>query len=546
MQDTQSLPPPRVVIIGAGTGGLSLAIKLKQQLGYDNFTIFEKGHDVGGTWRDNTYPGCSSDISMVMYSLSTEKHDWSHSHGTSPSILSYWKDLTTKYNLYPRIQLNTAVTSVTWDDAMKIHRISLENVKTGEKWVSEAEVVVSAIGVLEVPRFAQIQGRENFKGETWHSARWPSDGGERLRGKKVAVIGNGASATQFVPCITEDPAVQVTEFCRTPNFFLPPVRIEYSATRRWIYRNIPFVQRFWRWLMYLRHELFYLLIFGSGIMRYLSTKIATYYIKYVAPKEYHEQLVPKYTMGCKRVIFDTNFLEALHRPNLDLNWDGVDRIIEDGIITQKGEKISFDIIIFATGYAADKFPLKVHGIRGSIQDYFVENNGPQAYLGTTFPGFPNFFTILGPNTATGHTSVIFTNETQADYIIQLITPILTRHVATIEVKPEATEEYNEKIQKRLAGSVFVNCQSWYRVGGTGKITNIFPGATTLFWLWLRKPKWGDYTGLGLEEWLQRRQKNKMWNVVRWCVTLLLLLGAAAAVGVVLQRNGALPRWLERW
>lgn len=531
---------PRVAIIGTGTGGLALAIKLKQQLGYENFTIFEKGDDVGGTWRDNVYPGCSSDIPMFFYSLSTDNHDWPHSHGSSTDIQEYWQTLAQKYTLYPLIQFNTKVTSAIWDDAEKVYHIYLEDVKTGEKREYEAEVLVSAIGVLEVPRYANIPGREEFKGELWHSARWNPKNVD-MRNKRVAVIGNGASATQFVPRITEDPSVQVIEFCRTPNWMLPPIRTEYSSVRRWFNRNIPLVPLFFRWLMYLRTELFYMLIFGSPFMRKISTKGAAYYIKSAAPKQYHEKLIPKYTLGCKRVIFDTDFCKALHRPNFDLNWDGVERITEDGVLTKKGEKIPFDIIIFGTGYRADEYPLQVRGVGGTIQEYFKDKQGPQAYRGTTYPNFPNFFTISGPNTITGHTSVIFTNECQADYIIQLIKPILERQVVTVEVKPEPTDVYNEKIQGRLSTSVFPNCQSWYRVEGSGKITNIFPGATTLFWLWLRKPKWQDYIGLGLEEWLDRRKKerrNKLW---RWSAVLIIL-----AVGVVYlwynRRGFRFPPW----
>ncbi|KXN83416.1 4-hydroxyacetophenone monooxygenase [Leucoagaricus sp. SymC.cos] len=510
------------------SGGLALAIKLKQQLGYDNFTIFEKGSDVGGTWRDNVYPGCSSDVPMAFYSLSTDSWDWPHSHGNSAEIQDYWQQLARKYTIYPRVQFNTQVISAVWDDSTKLYQIFLENVTTGVKQTFEAEILVSAIGVLEVPRYASIPGRETFKGEMWHSARWNPKNVD-MRNKKVAVIGNSASATQFVPRITEDPSVNVIEFCRTPNWLLPPTRSTHSPFRRWINRNIPLAPLIFRWLVYWRFELFYLMVFGSPLMRKLSTKATTSYIKAAAPKEYHEKLIPKYPIGCKRIIFDTDFCIALHRPNLDLNWDGIEKFVEDGILTKKGEKIPFDIVIFGTGYAADQFPLKVLGVGGTIQEYFDGKKGPQAYQGVAYPDFPNFFTICGPNTTTGHTSVIFTNECQAEYIIKLIKPILDHQVVTVEVKHEATDTYNEKIQARLSTSVFTNCVSWYRVDGTGKISNIFPGAATLFWLWLRKVKWQDYTGLGLQEWLHRRQRKKLNRLLKWITLMLVLVVGATFV-----------------
>ncbi|EKM83294.1 hypothetical protein AGABI1DRAFT_111719, partial [Agaricus bisporus var. burnettii JB137-S8] len=531
----------RVAIIGAGTGGLSLAIKLKQQLGYDNFTIFEKGHDVGGTWRDNTYPGCSSDVHMVWFSLSTDSHDWPHSHGYSPDIQAYWVGLTRKYDLYPRIRLHTKVSFATWDDNAKLYHIDLENVLTGEKDTFDAEVVVSAIGILEVPRYPSIPGLESFKGEMWHSARWNHEAD--LRNKKVAVIGTGASATQLVPCITEDPTVQVTEFCRTPNWLLPPVRVKYSKFHRWVFRNIPLVQRFSRFLTFCQSDLLYLMVFaGYPILRRIFRKVSENYIKSNAPAEYCDQLIPTFPIGCKRVIFDTGFLDALHRPNLSLIGDGIDKFVADGIVTKKGDKLPFDVIIFATGFAADKFPLDLRGTSGTIQEYFDEKDGPQSYLGTSYPDFPNFYTILGPNTGTGHTSVIFTNECQADYIIQLITPIIQRKVVTVEAKPEATDTYNEKIQKRLSASVFTGCHSWYRVGGTGKITNIFPGPTILFWLWLRKVNWDDYTGLGLEGWIERRRISRRKKILTLALAVILIGSGACFMFRIPGISKYLPRW----
>ncbi|KAF9009702.1 hypothetical protein BDQ17DRAFT_1421862 [Cyathus striatus] len=433
---------PNIAIIGAGIGGLACAIALRRQLGYENFKIYEKAADIGGTWRDNIYPGCSSDVGMDFYSLSTDLHNWKESHGSQEDILEYWRELTVKYGLYSTISFNSLIKSLDWNDAESKYYITIEDPKTGLTRVETANIVVSAIGGLEVPRYPNIPGLETFKGVMFHSARWRKD--VDLRGKRVGVIGNGASATQFVPRITENPSVQVTEFCKTPNWFLPPMRMTHSNFRRILVGYVPFMARLMRFIAFMRTELFYLTIFATPFIRRSYTKLAKDYIISTAPEEYHDVLVPTFPLGCKRVIFDTNFLSALHRPNLKLDWNGIQSITEDGIITKKGEKYAFDVLIFATGFAADLFSLPVNARSQSIQEYFEKEKGPKAYLGTVIPGFPNFFTIFGPNTATGHTSVIFTNEVQVQYILQVIKPILDRKVLALEVTRQATDAYNEK------------------------------------------------------------------------------------------------------
>ncbi|KDR82144.1 hypothetical protein GALMADRAFT_222024 [Galerina marginata CBS 339.88] len=512
---------PRVVIIGAGPGGLSSAIALKRQLGFDNFTVYEKGSEVGGTWRDNIYPGCSSDVPMAFYSLSTDLYDWKESHGYQKDILEYWVYLAKKYNLYPHISFNCKVVSAEWDCAVNQYRIVTEDISTGKLKTSTAHIVISAIGVLETPRYAKIPGLELFKGDVFHSARW--DSAVELKGKRVGVIGNGASATQLVPRITEDPRVQVTHFCRSPNWFLPNMRKVHSSSKRWLLRNVPFMMRLHRWSVFLRLELAYTMIFANLVPRSILTSLLSMYITYTAPKEYQNKLIPTFPPGCKRIIFDSGYLEALHRPNLELNWDGIDSIFEDGILTKTGEHVPLDVIIFATGFAADHYPLPIRGKTQTIQEYYEKEHGPKAYLGTAVPDFPNFFMVFGPNTATGHTSIIFTNEVQIDYILQVIKPILEGKVLALEVDPAATDAYNKKIHSSLDRSVFSQCVSWYRVGGEGKVTNAFPQAGITFWLWLRKPNWEHYSGVGADSWLSGEIfSQRYW---RWALQISIVLGA---------------------
>jgi cation diffusion facilitator CzcD-associated flavoprotein CzcO len=414
-------------------------------------------------------------------------------------------------DLYPRIVFNRLVTSAEWSPEDSSYAILSEDIVTGERFSTTAKIVISAIGILELPKFPDIAGVSSFKGPMFHSARW--DTGVDLRGKKVAVIGNGASATQFVPVISEDPAVEITEFCRTPNWFLPPIREDYSPRWKWTFRHVPAAMKLYRFYLYARSEMMYVFVFANKFMSSYFTRLAKDYIVSTAPKEGVEHLVPKYTLGCKRVIFDTNFLGALHRPNLKLNWDGIQSICEEGIITKKGEKLSFDVLIFATGFTADRYPLHVVGDTNpkTVQDYYDSQGGPKAYLGTAVPGVPNLFMIAGPNTTTGHTSVIFTEELQIDYIIQLVKPILDGLVSSMTVTPRATDAYNDLIHKRLSRSVFMDCISWYRTGGgEGKVSSIFPGPMFLFGWWIRRPKWEDYNVKAATNQWERRVRSEKW------------------------------------
>ncbi|TFK64156.1 FAD/NAD(P)-binding domain-containing protein [Pluteus cervinus] len=541
MSESQPLLPksePRVVVIGAGVGGLAFAINIKKQLNFHNITIYEKASDVGGTWRDNIYPGCSSDIPIHFYSLSTDLNpEWSKSHCYSDEIQLYLSGLAEKYKIYPQVVFNRKVVLVEWKEGERTWSVTTEDVKTGVQETTTANVVVSALGILEVPKMPDIPGLSSFEGKVFHSARW--DTSVELQGKRVAVIGNGASATQFVPRIAQDPNTRITHFSRTPNWFLPPIRTEYSGFSRWAFRRVPLYMQFFRLIGYLRTELFYVIVFSNSVLRRLFMKTARAYIRQTAPARYHDWLVPNYTLGCKRVIFDTDYLATLHQSNVELNHDGIASITQNGIITRGGETLPFDVIILATGFIADDYPLEVRGRQmQTIAGYYDSKRGPQAYLGTTIPNFPNFFFISGPNTATGHTSVIFTEEVQIDYILKLISPLLDGKVSSLEVKPAATDAYNEKIQARLSRSVFLQCISWYRRGGEGKVTSIFPGPGYLFWWWLRTPNWSHYSFVPEEPWKQHLQRRR---ILGYCRNTLLTTVALASLWWLV--GGDVQKWI---
>ncbi|KAL4250035.1 FMO family protein [Abortiporus biennis] len=501
---------PRVIIAGGGLGGIMAAIKLKRNLGFNNFVIYEQSDDIGGTWKDNTYPGAASDIGTHWYSFSTDPNpDWPTSHVTQPELLAYWKSLSRKYNIYPSILCNTKVVSAVWDDNEQIYHVEVQDTNTKEIKSDYASILISATGLLSIPRYPEeLKGIATFKGDIFHSARWNHN--VDLHRKRVAVIGNGCSASQLLSVITQDSTTEVVNFCRSPHWILDNFYYtKFSSLQRWIFRNVPLVARLYRNITFLLHELCYVLVLDADDNSFIKRKIvesAVNTIKRYAPEKYHSRIIPNYPMGCKRIIFGTGYLEALRRPNMDINYDGIQQIVEDGIITKKGESEPFDVIIFATGFNAFDYPLEVRGQGGvSIQDYYNAKGGPEAYYGTALPHFPNFYMLPGFNTATGHGSAIFSEETQLNWAMKLIAPVLRGDASSFVPKEESSEAHNKKIQSELGKSVWAGgCVSWYRRPGSDKIHTNYPGCLTKFWWNLREPVWKDFKVVNGKNWRIKR------------------------------------------
>ncbi|KAF9526978.1 hypothetical protein CPB83DRAFT_856911 [Crepidotus variabilis] len=505
-----------VAIVGAGLAGISTAIALKRKLGFENFTIFERAKAVGGTWRDNTYPGCGSDNAIHWYSLSTELNpNWKNRYGTQPEICKYWDTLWHKHNLESHTVFKTEVVDAQWSQEDQRYTITLEDMMTKERRTIEAEVLVYAIGGFHQPFWpADLPGRENFNGEVFHSARWRHD--VDLKSKKVGVIGNGCSAAQFIPAISREASTEVVNFCRTPQWLTPRRDHPYSPLRQWIFANIPLVMRLHRnWLMLTADTNF--MIFRKKNVRLVSLakKQLTEHIKRKAPQEYLEHLIPNYSPGCKRIIIDPGYLKCLNQSNVSLKYDAIETITQGGIKLQKGEEIALDVIIFGTGYQLLDDHIKVRGSQGyTMTDYFRRKGGPMAYLGLCMPGFPNLFSLLGPNVATGHASVIFSEECQINYLLQLIQPVIQGKAKSFEITAQATDEYNDWLQTRLSDSVWTECASYYHSGrdGTSRISATFPGPVTLFWWLTRRPKWDLFHGVDSAAWERDRkvEKVKTW------------------------------------
>ncbi|KAF7973421.1 hypothetical protein HWV62_15231 [Athelia sp. TMB] len=494
---------PRVIIIGAGLAGIAMAVAIKNQLGHDNFTIYERADAVGGTWRDNTYPGCGSDVPGHWYSLSSELNpNWSSYFAEQPELRAYWEGIWRKHGLGSHTVFNTSITLSEWDDQRKLWKCTGVNSKTGETVIHEAEILVNAIGGFMSPNFPKdVPGKDNFKGPVFHSARWRHD--VDLQGKRVAVIGNGCSAAQFIPKISKDPSVELVNFCRTPQWYFPRGQYNYSSIVKWIFSYIPGVMRAYRNFVMFKSDISYV-IFSKH-----HNIIASFVRQATAPKEYHESLIPKFSPGCKRIIVDPDYLSCLNRKNVSLEWSPIEGIVENGIKLKSGEVKEFDVIIFGTGFSLDATDIQTKGRNGlTINQWYVTQRGPTAYKGTLTPGYPNFFQILGkpllftssalltapkgPNTATGHASIIFSNEVQISLATQLMKPLLEGKYKAIEVTEAACDEYNDWLQSRLNDSVWTECSSYYRAGMNGKNFSTFPGPLTLFWKVARNPVWKDF------------------------------------------------------
>ncbi|KAI0000784.1 FAD/NAD-P-binding domain-containing protein [Russula compacta] len=518
-----------IAIVGAGFGGLTAAIGLKTKWGLSNFVIYERGSDIGGTWRDNTYPGCASDVPIHFYSLSTDPNPaWSHSHGTQPEILEYMRGVVDKYGLRAHYQFHTSVDKAEWDADANMWRIETRDVRTGKKQLSHATALVSAIGILVVPRYPKLQGIESFKGEVFHSARWRHD--VNLRGKRVGVLGNGSSSSQFIPIISKDPTVTVVNFARTPMWYVSTLSFRYSGFTKWAFAHIPLVQCIYRFMIATAYEMAFLVFKakGNNILAKFWSKVSENYMKDTVPIKYHDVIIPRYPIGCKRIVRDQGYLQSLNRPNVRLTFNPITRVEQDGVVTETGEKILLDVLIYGTGFVTDNYPLNVRGTRGTLEEYNDAHGGPQAYLGSTVPGFPNFFMMQGPNTTTGHTSVIFSEESQVPYLLQFLEPVRAGVLKSVAPTEAATDKYNDMLQDRLENSAWTQCRSWYRVARRGRIVGTFPGPLVLFWWWLRRIRWEDHEtmGHGAEEWRRRHERRS------YKTTLLVTTTLAGAFGVL--------------
>jgi cation diffusion facilitator CzcD-associated flavoprotein CzcO len=469
----------RVAIVGAGFGGLGAAIRLKQR-GHHDFVVLERAGDVGGTWRDNSYPGCTCDVPSHLYSFSFAPNpDWSHSFSGQAEIWRYLRACADRHGLAPHLRFDHDVLAAAWD-------------ATGGRWVIEtsrgtltADVLVAAPGPLAEPRIPDLPGLDSFAGTAFHSARWRHD--HDLTGRRVAVIGTGASTAQFVPEIA--PVVdRLTVFQRTPPWVLPR---RGRPVRRWehrLYRTVPATQRLIRTGIYWAHEALAVGFLHPRAMAVAQRMGRRHLARAVPDPELRVRLTPGYTIGCKRVVLSNDYLPALSRDNVTVVGEGVRAVTPTGVVTTGGERHDADTIIFGTGFHVTDLPL-ADRVRGRYGQTLAEvwRGSPRAYLGTTVTGFPNLFLLLGPNTGLGHTSVVFMIECQIAHLLAALAYLDRTGVPAVEPTPSAQAGFVAEVDRRMAGTVWVSggCESWY-LDRTGRNSTIWPGQTFTYRRRLRR------------------------------------------------------------
>ncbi|MFI7150673.1 flavin-containing monooxygenase [Nonomuraea sp. NPDC050022] len=465
---------PRVAIIGAGFGGLCMAIQL-ERAGIGSYTVFEKADGLGGTWRDNSYPGAGCDIPSHLYSYSFEKYaSWTRRYPEQPEILAYLEHCADKYGVRRKIRFGSEVEAAVFDGSH--WQVSTAGTTEAAGTTETFDVVVMSVGQLNRPQLPDITGISDFEGTSFHSARWNHD--HDLTGRRVAVIGNGSSAAQLIPRVAAE-ADHLTVFQRTPNWVIPKPDATFGPLTRLAFHFVPGLQRAYReWLYRYAENTLYPALAQGWSVGLLKKRALDHLRDQVPDPALRAKLTPGYPPGCKRVVIDSSFYPALTRPNVDVATERIVRITPKGIETTD-RPYEVDTIVYATGFRSTEFlaPMEVSGRGGqSLRERW--KRGAEAYLGISVPDFPNLFLLYGPNTNLGHNSIIFMIECQVNHIMSCL-PYLSER-GPIEVRPEAMAAWSRQLDAAMARMVWGNgCQSWYKTS-EGRVTNNWPGPTTLY------------------------------------------------------------------
>ncbi|KZM68981.1 flavin-containing monooxygenase [Nocardia terpenica] len=462
-----------ILVIGAGFGGLGMAAELRRA-GFDDFLVLERAADLGGVWRENTYPGAACDVPSPLYSFSYEpKPDWPHRFSGRADIHGYLRDVADRRGLLPHLRFGVEVAEAAFDEA-------------NGRWVVRATdgteytaaVLISAVGQLSRPRLPDIPGRETFRGPSFHSARW--DHAVPLAGSRVAVIGTGASAIQFVPAIA--PLVdRLTVFQRTAAWVVKRTDREYRPMHHFLLRHVPglrLTQRLWVWVLL---EFLSLGLASVPPIRRIAAWMGTRSLREGIPDPaLRAKLTPDYPVLCKRVLFSNEYYPALTRPNVAVETTPIEAIVPEGVRTADGAVHEADVIVYGTGFKGSEFlwPMRIRG-RGGRELGDAWADGAHAYLGIAVPEFPNLFLLYGPNTNLGIGSIVAMLESQARYIRQALAYLSAHPGHTLTVRPDTARAFDTHIQQRLGRTPWTSCSSWYR-NAAGRITNNWPGTVTAY------------------------------------------------------------------
>jgi len=476
----------RVLIIGSGFGGQCAAVNLLKA-GIDDFRLLERRDFLGGTWCQNTYPGAAVDVPSPLYSLSFAPYRWTQMFAAQAELHQYTEHIIERFGLRERVELQTNVERIEWDDAEK--RWSVHT----SKGIFYAQFVINASGPLSQPVIPPFPGLDRFQGKTFHTNNW--DHSYDYRGKRVAIVGSGASAAQVIPAIAPE-VERLHVFQRTPHWVLPRADRRFGPFQRWLLGVKP-AYKLLRWLLYWQFETRVIAFKYSKPAIHLVQRQALRFLKQQVPDpQLRARLTPDFTIGCKRVLLSSTYYPALTRPNVTLHSreQGIAEIDETGITTTDGQHIEVDLIVWSTGYDATdgvvSYP--VTGRQG-VQLKDVWSEYPRAYLGTSLPDFPNLFIVTGPNTGIGHTSALFIIEAQMNYILDCIHTLQSKGLRSIEVRPAAERTYTAMIHREMERTVWKSggCHSWYQ-SKSGHVIAIFPGFSFSYYRLTRALKPADH------------------------------------------------------
>ena len=467
----------QVAIIGAGFGGLAMAIRLLQR-NIHNFVILEKSNEVGGTWRENQYPGAACDVQSHLYSLSfAPKTDWSKRYAEAPEIFQYIQDVVQQFNLREYCQFNSEVVHTEYHEKDCVWHVAL---KDGRQL--SCQYLVFASGPLHVPQIPHIKGIEKFQGKVFHSSKW--DHQYNLNSKVVASIGTGGSAIQYIPEIAPQ-VKQLYVMQRTAAWVIPRDERKYLNIEKKLFKQADWFRKLHRARLYWSNESRAIPIMQPSVMKY-TQKLAEAFIRFqVKDKQLAQKLTPDYIMGCKRILVSNKYFPTFNRDNVELVTDAIQELTADSIITKDGKMRKIDCLIYGTGFITDPRiylqPFSCIGEHG-VELKQAWKDGAESYYGISHKGFPNLFQLLGPNTVLAHNSVIFMIESQVDYILQMMDLVAQSQSNAIVVKDQVQDQFNHDVQDMLNNTVWQSgCVSWYQQDG-GKNFALWPTYTWKYWL----------------------------------------------------------------
>ncbi|KAF3914462.1 hypothetical protein AA313_de0203153 [Arthrobotrys entomopaga] len=529
-----------VLIIGAGESGLCMGVQLKTKFNHTDFVIYERHSDIGGTWYANTYPGVACDVPALCYSYSFATNpDWSTFYPQGPELHAYFTKVCDDYKLRPHITFNTEVESATYDEQRQIWSVRLRRRQAGDTWTHECKILFTAVGGLIEPADINLKGMESFKGSIFHSAVW--DHSVDIQGKDVVLVGNGCSAAQIVPVI-EPKVKSLTQVIRSSHWLLPRPHfpgVKPENYEKWsptVFKFIPGSQTVARALTFLSIEAAWL-AFRNGPtgdkLRAAQERTSIQHIKAKAPEKYWDLLIPTFPIGFKRRIYDDTYLPSLKSDKVLLTKDDVTHVSEHAVHTASGKEYKADVVVMATGYKTNEWiaPLKIVGRNGeTMSDHWKKIGGPAAYNTTAVSGFPNCFLIVGPNSITGHTSVILATENIVRYALHIATPVLKGDASEVEVTKEAEVKYSSWMQETMKKTVFNNqaFRSWY-VREDGWNSSTYPRSQVHFMYRSYFPNYKD--------WIIKKTQQGIWKTrIRKILALFLIFGFGVS-HLLLKKRG---------